>query len=74
MYARVFEGHHEGALILEDLTRRFYDRQLFVPGGLEAERETAHRLGQREVVMHILRQLSQVGLPDPNDQPQGERA
>ena len=38
-YARVFEGHHEGALILEDLTRRF-GGSLWVKGGIEADRKS----------------------------------
>jgi hypothetical protein len=29
MYARVFEGHAEGAIMLEDLVARFYDKRSF---------------------------------------------
>ena len=45
-YARVFEGHHEGAQVLEDLTRRF-GGALFVKGGEEGRRQTDFNLGRR---------------------------
>jgi hypothetical protein len=67
MYHRVFVGHHEGAKILEDLTARFFDVEVYVPGGDEGARETQRRAAQREVVRYILTRLSQVNLPDPND-------
>jgi hypothetical protein len=67
MYARVFEGHHEGVLILEDLVRRFYDVPVYVRGGIEAQRETERRAAMREVVHHILTQIGQVGRQDPNE-------
>jgi uncharacterized protein (DUF1330 family) len=57
-YARVFEGHHEGALILEDLTARF-GGALFVKGGEEGRRETDWRLGRRSVLDFILGQINQ---------------
>ena len=58
MYARVFEGHHEGALILEDLTRKF-GGALFVKGGEEGRRETDYRLGRRALLDHIISQINQ---------------
>lgn len=57
MYSRVFEGHHEGALILEDLTRRF-GGALFVKGGEEGRRETDYRLGRRAVLDFIIGQIN----------------
>lgn len=60
MYARVFEGHHEGQLILADLTRRFFDQPVYRPGGLEAQRETERRAAQREVLSYILLKIGQV--------------
>lgn len=60
-YARVFEGHHEGRLILEDLTTRFFDVEVYVPGGVEAQRETDRRAARREVVRYILTRIGQVG-------------
>jgi len=67
MYARVFEGHHEGALILEDLTRRF-GGALFVKGGEKGRRETDWRLGRRAVLDHILSQINQAnGAAPPDD-------
>lgn len=67
MYARVFEGHHEGAAILQDLTARFFDVEVYVPGGIEAQRETERRAARREVVRYILTRIAQVGQPDPNE-------
>jgi len=61
MYARVFEGHHEGVLILEDLVRRFYDVAVYVPGGEEGARETARRAARREPIHYILNKIGQVG-------------
>ena len=72
-YARVFEGHHEGKLILEDLVRRFYDIPVYVPGGVEAQRETERRAARREVVHFILMQIGQVGQNDPNEDPPPEK-
>ena len=63
-YARVFEQHHEGVLILADLTRRFFDVNVFVAGGVEAQRETERRAARREVVHFILTQIGQVGQAD----------
>jgi hypothetical protein len=65
-YHRVFVGHHEGALILEDLVARFYDVDCWAPGGAEGARETDRRAARREVVHFILTKLGQVGRPDPN--------
>lgn len=69
-YARVFEGHHEGALILADLVRRFYDVNVFVAGGHDAQRETDRRAARREVVHFILTQIGQVNQADPNESDQ----
>jgi hypothetical protein len=57
MYARVFEQHHEGALVLDDLTRRF-GGALFIKGGEEGRRETDWRLGRRAVLDHIVGMLN----------------
>lgn len=58
MYARVFEGHHEGVKVLDDLTARF-GGSLFVHGGEEGRRETDFRLGRRSVLDFILGQINQ---------------
>lgn len=65
-YARVFEGHHEGAQILDDLTRRF-GGALFVKGGEEGRRETDYRLGRRSVLDFILGQINQAQGADSNE-------
>ena len=43
MYARVFEGHAEAAMVLDDLTKRF-GGALFVKGGEEGRRQTDFNL------------------------------
>lgn len=58
MYARVFESHHEGVLIFEDLVRRFGGHP-FVKGGRAAERETLRNLGSRRVVDFIIAKINQ---------------
>lgn len=60
MYARVFEGHAEGRVILEDLVGRFFDRDVFVPGEKGGERATLVRIGERRAVHFILKQIGQV--------------
>lgn len=72
-YARVFEGHHEGRLILEDLVRRF-GGALFVKGGEEGRRETDFRLGRRSVLDHILGQINQANNVAPADEEQDPSA
>lgn len=68
VYARVFEGHHEGVQVLADLVRRFYDVNVYVAGGVEAQRETERRAARREVVQFILSQMAQVNeAPEPDD-------
>lgn len=66
MYARVFQGHAEGAILLEDLVARFYDRRSFTPGGVEGARATDFKEGRREVVSFILKQLGQVKEDSPD--------
>ena len=66
MYSRVFEGHAEGAILLEDLVARFYDKRSFTPGGVEGARMTEFKEGRREVVRFILAQLGQVKDGDAN--------
>lgn len=67
MYARVFEHHHEGVLILEDLTMRFGGK-LFVKGGEEGRRQTDYNLGRREVLDFIVSMVNRASnVPDPND-------
>lgn len=62
-YLRVFEGHAEGALVLDDLVTRFDSRLSYVRGGPEADRETAFREGQRYVVRFILQTMADRQFP-----------
>lgn len=59
-YARIFVGHGDGAIVLEDLVARFYDRPSFVRGGDEGARQTDYNEGRRAVVHFILSQIGQV--------------
>ncbi len=66
-YARVFEGHHEGVLILDDLTRRF-GGTLFVKGGEEGRRQTDFNLGRRSLLDFIVGQVNAAhDVPPPDD-------
>lgn len=60
MYSRVFVGHAEGRIILEDLVARFYDRPSFVAGGVEGARATDRNEGRRAVVGFILGRIGQI--------------
>lgn len=66
MYGRVFEGHAEGAIILQDLVARFYDRRSFTPGGVEGARMSDFKEGRRDVVAFVLKQVGQVKGEDAN--------
>ena len=66
-YRRVFITNPEGAEVLADLVGRFYDRELFVPGGADAERDTLHRIGMRSVVIDIMRQVAEPIKPTTED-------
>lgn len=57
MYARVFEQHAEGRLILDDLTARF-GGSIYVKGGLEGDRQTAFNAGRRAVLDFILGRIN----------------
>ncbi|MBR7942350.1 hypothetical protein [Burkholderia cenocepacia] len=53
-----------GALVLDDLVRRFTGA-VFVSGGQDGERETTFRLGRRETVEHILRMINRANGAEP---------
>ena len=65
MYQRVFEGHAEGALILEDLIKRF-GGNLYVKGGEEGRRQTDYNLGRREILDFIVMMTNRANGVDPN--------
>lgn len=66
MYARVFEGHAEAAMVLDDLTRRF-GGGLFIKGGEEGRRQTDFNLGRRAVLDFILGMINQANTgEEPN--------
>jgi hypothetical protein len=65
-YARVFEGDPVGARILEDLVER-YGRNPYVPGGLDAQRQTDFNAGRLEVVNFLLRRINQANGADDHE-------
>lgn len=67
VYARVFEGHHEGTLILEELVQRF-SRPAKLTGGIDAVITTYHNAGARSVVEFIVARINQAnGVPDHDE-------
>lgn len=67
-YARVFENHAEGKLILDEMVARFGGNP-YRRGGLEAQRDTDFRAGQLSVLNFILGRINQAnGVPsdDPD--------
>lgn len=71
LYKQVFVNNREGALVLEDLCGLFHDKDPYVKGGPEGERETLRRLGMRSTVEFIINQCSKQIKPmkeeDQND-------
>lgn len=65
MYSRVFEGHAEGKLVLDDLVTRF-GGGLFVKGGEEGRRQTDFNLGRRFMLDFILTMINTAHGVDPN--------
>jgi hypothetical protein len=57
-YALIFEDHKIGAAILEELIARFGGNP-YVPGALEAQRETDYRAGRKAVVDFIVLRINQ---------------
>lgn len=67
MYMRVFEQHAEGALVLEDLVKR-YARGPVYTGGIDGIRKSDHNAGARSVVEFITARLNQAhGVQDHED-------
>lgn len=66
-YVQTFGEFRPGQKVLGDLSARFHDRNTYVPGGIEGQRETDRRAAQKEVITFILRRLGQIQ-GDPNDE------
>lgn len=68
LYRDIFETDKRGALILEDLIRRFH-QPMVTKGGVDAVLQTFARGGRREVVDHIVRQINRAnGVRDEGEQ------
>lgn len=64
IYARVFEEYRDGAMILEELARRFA-RPAKLEGGIDAILATYHRDGARSVIEFIVSRINQAnGIAD----------
>lgn len=57
LYNRVFSSH-DGQKVLEDLAARYYYVKTYVPGGVEAQRESDARGARRDVIDFIIRRTS----------------
>ncbi len=66
-YARVFENHAEGRMILDDLTARF-GGGIYVKGGLEGDRQTCFNAGRRSVLDFILGRINQANGVETNEE------
>ena len=66
-YARVFENHAEGRVILDDLTARF-GGGIYVKGGLEGDRQTCFNAGRRSVLDFILGRINQANGVETNEE------
>lgn len=67
LYRQIFEVDKRGAAILEDMTARFASGAVLPRaanaassgiGGIEAVLHTYHRMGQHDVIQHIVRQIN----------------
>ena len=66
-YRRIFEDNADGALILEDLVKRFSQPQVSA-GGIDAVLKTYERGGMRKVLDYILGQINRANGVQDNAQ------
>lgn len=69
MFKRVFEEHHEGAMVLENLIQRFA-RNAVTTGGIDAILKTYMQAGHRDVLDHIVLRINRAN--GVQDQPEEE--
>lgn len=72
-YRQIFEDHKVGAALLEDLILRF-SKSAVTDGGIDAVLNTYHRLGQRSVVDHIVRQINLANSVPVDNPPEEDHA
>lgn len=58
VYARVFEQHAEGAMVLEELERRFSAGPVY-SGGIDGIRKSDNNAGARSVIEFIALKINQ---------------
>lgn len=66
MFARLFVNSAEGPLVLDALIERF-NRNPYVPGGLEASRQTDFNAGCMQVMSYILGQIARASTGEDDD-------
>jgi len=66
-YAQLFEQHHVGKLVLEDLLTR-YAKGPVLEGGIDGIRKSDYRAGARAVVEFIVRRTNQATGAEPPDE------
>ena len=58
-YRNIFETYREGAIVLDDLMRRFSETSgAVLHGGIDAVVQTYYRSGTRAPIDHIIRQIN----------------
>lgn len=72
-YKMVFEDHRVGAAILEDMILLF-SKPAVLEGGIDAAIKTYHRLGERAVVDHIVRQINLANSVPVDNPPEDDHA
>jgi hypothetical protein len=70
MYQRVFEGHAEGALVLEDLVKKFGAGKAHVEGGIDAVLKTYRSIGERRPLDFILSQINRAHGAETEEAPE----
>lgn len=71
LYRDVFETDARGALLLEDMTRRFA-KPAVTKGGIDAVLATYLNAGSRRVLDHIVRQINRANGVNDDRQPEEE--
>ena len=65
-YKAIFDDDRRGQAIFDQLYLKFATK-VFVPGGLEGDRQTCYNAGARDVIEFITRQINRAnGVMDPN--------
>lgn len=72
-YKMIFEDHKVGAAILEDMIRRFVKPPV-TDGGIDAVLKTYMRMGERNLLDHIAKQINLANNVPAEEEPEGPDA